>query len=536
MNCRDFFNKNERNIFRFSFTAIVILLIAEIIISVNFREVYIDEFFASYRSLSIFTGQLVPFVNGIFVYPPLVIPTYGLIQFLFGPGVLANRILSSLFFIGILALAFTIVKRLGNKWLALGSMLLLSSNLLLVSNYTTGTLYSLTVLLLMLMTYFEVSKFSQNKKIFYAGLLSGFMILARTNMASVVIIYIVYLIFFKAKFQQVLGYVALTFGVVVVGYLPLLIPNPDVALGHILSPFISYGPYKLLPSSGVIGSVTFLRWLEVLTDFIKEYYGVLSMFVAVSALVFLGRRSAYLNFLRQEREYTFLIISALGLFVAHYFYWHALGSVYYANYFILLFIVATGVGWARFLKDNSVIATFFIVVISLNLVINTFRTDLLSDPRSESDLHRISRGAALVAQTIPTEAKILVFDNSLFHMFLAGRNTYNPLANRDFFFWGSSDTKTVKDLGFYNLEMVNDWAMNDSDYILLHQEMWRLPFLRLPFWGRSTENVPAEADRFVRIIQDRYTLVGTATNVYPRKYTQGNDGGTLLIYKKKKLK
>ncbi len=134
---------------------------------------------------------------------------------------------------------------------------------------------------------------------------------------------------------------------------------------------------------------------------------------------------------------------------------------------------------------------------------------------------------------IPVGETVLAFDDTVGHVFTADLRTFPPLVNRNFLFLASADTERIKSYGFYNMEMLLNWARNETNYIAIQKETWSTPYVRSPFWGKGTENVPEKLEEFKKILNDKFELIATELNTYPRKYTEGNDGGTLLLYKRK---
>ena len=169
----------------------------------------------------------------------------------------------------------------------------------------------------------------------------------------------------------------------------------------------------------------------------------------------------------------------------------------------------------------------------MNLGTNLYRIDLFSDPREETDLERLDRGAAFLRRYIPQGETVLAFDNTVGHIFIADLRTFPPLVNRDFLFLAHADTEKVRAYGFYNMEMLIGWARNEARYIVMQKETWSTQYIRSPFWGAGTEKVPEKLEEFKRILNEQYELIAEELNTYPRKYTKGNDGGTLLLYKRK---
>lgn len=508
------------------------IAIVEIIVMISYRETWVDEFFSAYKGYLILRGELIPFQNGIFDYAPLTIPTYGLIHYFFGPDLYAARILSSILLVGVLALVFSIGRRLGGRWAGLGALLLVLSNLLLVGNYVSATMYAFVMLCLLSVVALETSGLSRRKKTILIAVVTALAILGRTNMTAAAALYAIYLLVIGIPFFE-LGIFAAVAGVIVaLGYVPIVFSNPSVALSFILGPYVSFGPFASLPRPLIAQGFT--RFAEVLMEFMREYFGFLALFFAVVGTV-VWRESRRLRiFAREEPGYTLLIVFSVGLFAAHYCYWRLGGHVYYANYFMPLMSLVGVIGVVKFFSDNRLASVLLVVVIALNFGVNAYRTDVVSNPRDESDLHRVARGAQFVREHTKPDDKLLTFDNSLYHVFLADRRTFLPLMQRDFLFLSDADTAGVRRLGFYNLAMLKQWASEDADFLLLHKEKWNESFVRRPMWGKGTEDTERQMQEIRMIFEQKYELAGSVLNVYPRKYTEGNDGGTLELYRRKK--
>ncbi|MDP2593164.1 MAG: glycosyltransferase family 39 protein [bacterium] len=525
----------ERALFRLAAIFLTVLALAEVFALVIYREMWVDEIFSAFKSYLYLAGELTPFKSGLFEYPPLVIPTYGFVQYLFGPSILAGRALSAALFLLGLFLVFLFVKKLAGRLPAYLTAALILSNVLLVGNFVSATMYSLMFVLGMLILFVELGGWKRDAKVAASGVLIGLMILGRTNMITMFVGYAVFLLIIaeEKRFQKILLLSSVSLSVVVLGYLPLLIYNFDLAVAYILSPFGNFGPLSSLPASSKVGSHSILRFLEALHGFLREYYGFILAFFSTVAYVLWQEKASLLKFCREERPYVLSVVLSVVLVVSHYFYWRIVSNTYYANYFIYLMAIAAVISVWRFLDEKKFAKLLLTGLLLLNVFINIYRTDVISDPRSESDIERVSRGADFLAANTGSEDKILAFDNSVIHVYKADRRTFAPLINRDFLFMADSDTEKIRPLGFYNFEMIKDWAENDADYIAIHEERWSLQFVRLRFWDVQSEDMKNAALEFRNILDERYVLVGSVLNVYPRKYTEGNDGGTLLLYKRK---
>ena len=523
--------KKQNTIFRIVSVLTVLLVLSEIVLMVLFRETWVDEIFSAFKSYLYLKGELVPFVSGLFEYPPLVIPTYGLVHFVFGPSLISARILSSVFFSIMLVLLFLITKRHAGKVAGIFSVLLVASNLLLVGNFVSATMYSLVSVLTLGVVYVEGAGLSLNRRMIFSGILIGLAILARTNLVVLALGYLLFLIVNRTSISKILLFLITTLSVIVVGYLPLISANTPLALSHIFSPFGYFGPLRDLPPSLKTGSQDIGRFLEVLTMFMKEYFGIILLSISVNFYVIYQKKNNLKSFIKNNPVYVLITILSLVFVGGHYLYWRIVSNVYYANYFIPLFILATVIPIFTFLNEEKFLKTLLTVLILVSFGTNLYRTDVISDPRQESDLDRLSRGVELIHEYIPEGSKVLSFDNSINHVFLSDRRTFMPLINRDFLFMPNADTEKIRDIGFYNMSMLKSWAL-ESDYLALEKEYWPGSFLRSPFWGAGTEDVPKEIKEIQNIFNDDYVLVAEALNVYPRKYTDGNDGGTLQIYKR----
>ncbi|MBI2053581.1 MAG: glycosyltransferase family 39 protein, partial [Candidatus Sungbacteria bacterium] len=507
-----------------------ILAVAEIAIMIMYRETWADEIFSAFKGYLILKGELVPFQNGIFDYAPLTV-MYGLIHYLFGPDLYTARILSSVFLACALALVFWIGRRLGGRWAGTASLLLVLSNLLLVGNYVSATMYSFAILCLLSVVALEISGLSRRKKTILIAAVLALAILGRTNMIAATALYALYLLVIGTSLVELGVFAVVTGTIVVLGYLPIVLPNPSTALSFILGPYISFGPFASLPRPLIAQS--FGRFLEVLVGFIREYFGFVVLFLTVVGTIKLREFRRLRAFARENSGFTLLAIFSAGLFAAHFLYWRIGGNLYYANYFMPLAALAGAVGITRFFSGNTLARVLLVSVVALNFAANSYRTDVISNPREESDLARVERGADFIRAHTGTGDKILTFDNSLYHVFLADRRTFMPLMQRDFLFLHDADDERVRSLGFYNLAIVRDWMIHDADYFARQREQWPSSLIRRPFWGVGNEDTAARTTEIEKIIREQYEPVGAVYNVYPRKYTDGNDGGTLELYRRK---
>ncbi|MBU1179245.1 glycosyltransferase family 39 protein [Patescibacteria group bacterium] len=523
--------KNKKDFIFFVFVAaFFIFFIFQVSMMVFYRESWVDELMHLFKSMSVFSGDFVPFKDIIVEYPPLYLAVFGIFQYLFGPSLYVGRIVTACFYALILFLMFLVARKFAGKWWALSGVVFMSSNFLLVGNYASAGFYSLAVLPLMLAVWIETLQIQRWRKSVFCGISFGFMMLARTNMLPAILVYIVYLFFLKINARDIFIFLFFVILTLVLGYFPIVLGDPALAIAYIFAPFHNFGPLKNLPPSTIIG-LSFSGFLEIFTAFLKEYYSFLLLFISsVAAVVYQNWRNKN-EFLKKESFYVFLVVLSLVFIVTHYCYWRLKGNVYYANYFMPIIVLAAVIGLARFLRKEVCFVVIFAGIVILNFAINIYRTDVLSSPLEETDIQRVERGARFIKNNTEESSRILSFDNSIYHIFTAGRKTYAPLINRNFLYFPVADTETVKRLRFYNFEMLKQWFVEDADYVALQKESWRDMFVRTDHWGGGGKRDDEKINEIYKILGEQYEFIGSELNVYPRKYTDGNDGGTLLLYK-----
>lgn len=525
-------DKKKDALFFILLAGAVALAAAEILIMIFYREMGVDEIFSAFKGYLALTGELVPYQNGIFDYPPLVIPTYGMAHYLFGPSMEAARVLSGAFFAAMLVFLFLTGRRLAGRWAGLAAVFLVLSNLLLVGNFIAATMYALSGFLLVLVVWIESSALSQKKKIFISSAIFALLFLARTNMIAAFLAYLVWLAFMRVPVRRVAGAAAVWVAITGLGYLPIFWFNPGLAFAHFFIVFAPVGPLAWLPPSLKVGGAGIQEFVNVLAGMVKEFYGFLLLFFLSAAAALAPERGRVASFLRKEPTYAFLLICCSLLIAAHYFYPRIVGNIGYANYFMPLTALSFAVAAGRFFSWQRIWVFLFAIALALNFFANLNRTDVISNPRAESDLARARRGAAFVRGHTAATDRVLTFDNSVIHVFLADRRTFFPLMSRNFLYMQSADTARVRSAGFYNLDMLKEWALRDADVLLLDKEKWNESFIRRPFFGAGDEDVQKQLADIRAIFEHNYEFVGAAWNVYPRKYTEGNDGGTLELYRR----
>jgi|GEM_PF-1071078 len=527
----------EDGFFKVVVLTTVVFALVEIVMFALYRQTWIDEAIYLFKSLTILRGDFIPFRDIVVEYPPFFILLYGLPQLLFGAGFYVGRFAVAVFSVAILILLFKLIKKLMNRWWALIAVLLLLSSLSLIGNYAVSALFAPTTLVLLTLLYVETTNINRSKKTILASCCLALLLLMRTNLFPATFVYVIYLILMKAGWRNILLCFGITFGLVIAGFLPIVAFNPSLATSFILLPFHTFGTLKQV-SLEFFARQDLLSFVTTIVEFIREYIVLLFLFLAVFIRFIMEviKRPSPFAFLREEKIYVLTSVLVLTLTITHFFYFGVETKVIYASYFGILFIVSALIGiyhlaYERY--ERKVWVSIFMAGILLNFGVNVFRTDLVSNPLAESDLARVERGAALVRENTTPIDTLVAFDNSIFHIYAADRKTFPPLFNRNFLYVHNTESEFIKPLLLYNFDILKQWIIS-ADFLLLHKEKWASQFVEQ---GQDADKI-AEIVWIKATVNEQYKLVGTEKNVYPRKYTVGNDneGGTLLIYKNKKVR
>jgi len=513
--------------FKIVLALIVTLVIVESVILLFYRETWLDEEIVLNKSMLLIKSEAKPFVDLIIEYPPLFIPFYGLSQ-LWGPDLHSGRAISLIFLFLSLFLIFRIVGKIVGRNPAILAILFMMGNVLLIGNYVTATFYSMSAFILTLFVYAHLFA-SQKNKFFMTGIIAGLLMLTRTNMIIVPLIYLVFLFYNQAKIGDFFKFIGTFLATLVLGYLPIVIGNPEVALSYILYPLTAVGPLSQLPPS----NKTVVTLVEVWSNavaFFKEYFSVLVFFFGSVVAALFSERGKWRMFISQEKNLLFLVVLSIVFIASHYFYWRVESHINYSNYFIPLLVIVATILYFKFVPRNATSNIFLIFIILFTFASNAWRVDVVSSPREESDIARLKRGARFIEENTKKGDTIVTFDNSVYHVFLADRKIPNALINRNFLFVANAPKELLSKLGMYNIETMNQW-LDEANYLLIHKERWPSSFIRMPFFGESPTFLE-DMKKLQMKIDVKYRIVGEILNVYPRKYTEGNDGGTLVLYKR----
>jgi hypothetical protein len=185
----------ERGALALGLVGFVVYLSRAIIDAFTQRSI-LDEGLYLYKGYLFAEGIFRPFQDyGFWTQKaPLSYLVYGWIQQLFGPGLRTGRFFSV--FLGALAIAglVLVARRIGGSWWGAACMWIVALNPVSIAYFSVAMSQSLVACLLMGMLFFTLGIQRPLWQIAAGGLLAGIMVMARQNMAPVLIILAVYLV------------------------------------------------------------------------------------------------------------------------------------------------------------------------------------------------------------------------------------------------------------------------------------------------------------------------------------------------------
>lgn len=156
----------------------------------------LDEGAYLFKGLLFATGQYRPFqLGGTWTNKaPLAFLIPGYLQLLFGPGLRTGRYLALLFGTLSLVAAWTAARRLGGKWLAAAAIWVLALNPVLIKTYSEAVTQSTVACLLAVVLALSLGENRPAWQLILSGFLTGLMILVRQNMALVLPLLVLYIL------------------------------------------------------------------------------------------------------------------------------------------------------------------------------------------------------------------------------------------------------------------------------------------------------------------------------------------------------
>jgi len=345
----------------------------------------LDEGAYLYKGYLFATGQYHPFAPGILTNKaPLAFLIPGYLQLLFGTGLRVGRLYAFLSGLLIVAGTHATARRLTNPWLAAASVWVFALSPMMIKIYSGAVTEGPVAAMLVWMLYLVLGDDRKSWHRILGGCLAGLMVLTRQNMAPVLLLLPLYLLW-QYGWKTALA--------------PFLASALVLLLGHalywpnILRMWAPWLPSELTgwldpfrPPMDVIASWNpSVDWIGRAAAILQGVrYHLIIVVAGVSSLILLKSRSAWVSPTR-FRMFVYLAVLYFGLFALHA--WAAVGSSYdffscvycfapYLGFFapagILLGVVSVD-SWANEdLRSRVLIACIFVVILSAGVGFSAF--------------------------------------------------------------------------------------------------------------------------------------------------------------------
>jgi len=450
------------------------------IYGIFFNITYIDEAKYLIKGWLMTTGQVGYYSTPEFFYQhmPGGLLWYGIGQKSFGPSLLVARIQS--FLIGLLVIVFTYkLAGLINTKAKKNILPILSLAPVAILYYSEAVPQSIAAFSLIFGFYWL---FKNRYRLATLSFCSSFLI--RENFLFTLILYLLFLIVvFRKDIKELVINFLIAF--VVLGI--FIIPGWPGIL-NVLKNFP--GVSMLLPINAAEKAVLGLNWMQVnynLNNYllaIREFGVVYFSFLLVGLIALIKGIKNKMIWAKDNR-WRFLLLIALLNFFAHT--WSAFqlsprAIIPYFAYFSPLLAVII----SKLLKEKIRFYYWllFLAIISLPIA------SIFQLPNRKNALRQLSLSADSLKPIVANKQNIVWLAEPM-SLYLAGRVSYYPLINHTNFYKPSADTTTVKKLGLWNLEMMNQW-LDEADLLVIDPN--RLSFAKIDL----TQEL---ADKWLPIVQ-----------------------------------
>jgi len=284
----------------------------------------LDEGLYLYKGYLFAEGIYSPYQNyGFWTQKaPLSYMVYGWIQQLFGPGLRTGRFFS--IFLGamaILGLAL-VARRIGGHWWGTASIWVVALNPVSIRYFSVAMSQSLVACLLMWMLFFTLGEERSRWQIVAGGLWAGIMVMARQNMAPVLVILVFYIVWQRGWKTGLLAAGASLFPIIIIHavYWPEILKMWTPWLPERLTPFLD--AWRLpLPSSAQANILGISAQIQSFLEGFRFHFTALTGGLAALLLWPAGK---YWKDRNQFRNAVFLMVLFLVLLGLHL--WAGLGN------------------------------------------------------------------------------------------------------------------------------------------------------------------------------------------------------------------
>jgi len=486
------------------------------IYGIIFNITYIDEAKYLIKGWLILTGQVGYYSTPGFFYQhmPGGLLWYGLGQKLFGPNLLVGRVQSWLVGLAVFYSSYCLSRKLSGKKGAVITLMLLSLVPVIGPYYSETLPQSLSALMLVLgFLYFYDGWVKENLvSLSWATVWFSLAFVVRENFLFTWIIYLLLISWkLRGNFMQLVWQwmVALT----TVGL--FILPGWPGTI-EVLRNFP--GVSRFLPVSPAEREILGLFWRkEFVNDWMLRFRAIASwgiIFHAWAAAVLAGLllwwKNKKIKWFKSFRQKEFLLI-LLGITLmntlAHAYSAFKLSPraiVSYSSYVAPLWAVLLSFWLAKLLKPSLEKKLFLGYILFLPLIIVGIKFSNISS-LEKLWLLEINQSAEKLKPLVENYHKI-IWINEPTVFFLAGKVSYYPLINHTNFYKNSNQTETVRNLGFWNLEMLDQW-FDEADLVVIGNN-------KIKLLNESSEGVPVAKFIEKRLTND-FKIKTVRSDIWP---------------------
>jgi len=433
---------------------------------------YVDEAKYLIKGWLMATGQVGYYSTSEFFYQhmPGGLLWYGLGQKLLGPSLEMARLQSFILGLVIFYLSYLLAQKIGGKKAGQLSLMILSLMPVVSLYYSSAVPQSLAVLMLLLGFLFLF-----DKKYLWSSFWFTMAFVVRENFLFTWLFYLLFLITLLKKDLKKLGLnfliAGLTLGVFIIPGLPI-----------ILNVFKNFpGLNLLLPINPPEKIVLRNLWSRQTLD-INLYFKALIEFGAIYYIWIIGLLLVGWGVVKnkmkmpKDKPWWFLVfISGFNL-IAHS--WSAFNTSpraivsYFAYVAPLMAVIMAVLLVAKINKKNlkyvAIVYGLLVLLIPVNLGFSSLFTSIGKKP----NLWLINKSIKPLKKIISVKDKIIWLAEPL-PLYLAGKVSYYPLINHTNSYKPLGETEVVKNLGFWNSEMMEQW-LDEAELVVVDENRLKL--------------------------------------------------------------
>jgi len=490
------------------------------IYGIIFNISFIDEAKYLIKGWLLTTGQVGYYTTKNFPYQhmPGGFLWYGLGQKLFGPNLLVGRVQSWLVGLVLFYSSYRLSLKLSGKKGAVITLMLMGLVPVIAPYYSQVLPQSLSALTLILgFLYFYDGWVKENLvSLSWATVWFSLAFVVRENFLFTLIIY---LLLITWKLRNNLKQLIWQWMVALVTVGLFMLPGWPGTI-KVLKNFPGVGQFLLV--SSVEKEVLSLDWKE---EFINDwmlrfraivYWGIIFHAWAAAVLVGLwlwwkNKKVKWFQNIRQKGFVLILLGITLVNTLAHAYSAFKLSPkaiISYSSYVAPLWAVLLGFWLNKLLKLTSKKKLFLGYILFLPLMIVGIRfcgTSSLEKPW----LLEINQSAERLKPLVENYDKI-IWLNEPTVFYLVGKVTYYPLINHINFYKNSNQTKTVRSLGYWNLEMLDQW-FDETDLVVIGDN-------KIKLLNQSSEGVPVAKFIEKRLTSD-FKIKTIRNDIWPDRIT-----------------